>query len=223
MFSKNDFTAVEVTNKINPRIKIEPIYFNMGLSTSAQIFARSAVLNRLLNALDLLPAEYGFWVWDIYRPRAVQAKLFSWMKDEVKKNYPQLSNQEIDEKARQFASPPSQIGDAYCPPHLSGGAIDLTLYEIESGKILDMGTPFDDCTEKAFSLFYEDKINLTEAELSYKKHRKVLREAMETSGFTSYEYEWWHFDIGNVVWSRHTKQPEVFGPLFGDKEWPDEV
>ena len=43
---------------------------------------------------------------------------------------------------------------------------------------------------------------------------------MEACGFTSYEYEWWHFDFGNVFWSCEVKRPVIFGPLFGDEEWP---
>ena len=42
---------------------------------------------------------------------------------------------------------------------------------------------------------------------------------MEKAGFTSYLYEWWHFDIGDVFWSRELKLNPVFGPLFGDEEW----
>ncbi len=48
-------------------------------------------------------------------------------------------------------------------------------------------------------------------------------DAMENAGFSPYPYEWWHFDIGNIFWSRVTKRPEIFGPLFSDKEWPNAV
>jgi D-alanyl-D-alanine dipeptidase len=43
---------------------------------------------------------------------------------------------------------------------------------------------------------------------------------MEKTGFTSYEYEWWHYDFGNIFWEKATGQPAIFGPLFGDLEWP---
>ena len=86
--------------------------------------------------------------------------------------------------------------------------------------VLGMGTPFDDCTDRAHSLHFEQRSDLTEDEEFIKERRNLLRSAMENSGFVSYQYEWWHFDIGNIFWSRKTGQPEAFGPLFGDEEWP---
>ena len=43
---------------------------------------------------------------------------------------------------------------------------------------------------------------------------------MEKAGFSSYQHEWWHFDIGNIFWSKQVNCPAVFGPLFGDEEFP---
>lgn len=114
----------------------------------------------------------------------------------------------------------SKVGDKYCPPHLSGGAIDLSLYDINNNQLLNMGTEFDDCTEVAHKNYFDVKNELSEDEDNIRKNRLLLRKNMEACGFTSYEYEWWHFDFGNVFWSRIVKRPEIFGPLFGDEEWP---
>jgi D-alanyl-D-alanine dipeptidase len=46
-------------------------------------------------------------------------------------------------------------------------------------------------------------------------HRKLLRDAMESEGFTVYEAEWWHFDykdwqkypIGNVTFEQIRNRP----------------
>ena len=106
------------------------------------------------------------------------------------------------------------------PPHLSGGAVDLTLYEILGGKEVEMGTLFDDCTERAHSDYFNIKNQLSPIEEEIKEKRQLLREVMENVGFTSYQYEWWHYDIGNIFWSRIVNQSAVFGPLFGNEEWP---
>lgn len=219
-FSPGDDQPIEFSKATHARIQVRPMYFEIGFSPSPRIVGRRAVLNGLLNALHDLPAQYGFLIWDVYRPRAVQSRLFDWMKDEVRKKSPTLSEQENDDEARKYASPPSKIGDAHCPPHLSGGAIDLTLYDIASGEPLDMGTVFDDCTERAHSDYFNTKCHLSSADRAIAERRYLLRTLMEQAGFTAYQYEWWHFDLGNILWSRIVGQPAVFGPLFGDNEWP---
>jgi D-alanyl-D-alanine dipeptidase len=221
LFTNADFDVARFSDQIHPRIKIRPMYFELGFSSSPHVFGRQAVVNRLLKALDSLSSDYGFVVWDVYRPRAVQEILFNWMREEIRKKSPQLNDQENFDEARKYMSPPSKVGDDYCPPHLSGGAIDLTLYEISNEKELEMGTPFDDCTERAHSDYFEMKTELSLDEEKIRNRRNLLRNIMEKVGFVSYQYEWWHFDIGDIFWSRKTGVPAVFGPLFGDQEWPE--
>lgn len=218
-----DFEAIQLTNEFDGRIKIEPIYFKLGFSPVSIVFARKAVLRCLTHALTFLPADYGFLVWDVYRPRAVQTKLFDWMRDEIRKINPQLSETENELETRKYVALPSRVGDAYCPPHLSGGAIDLTLFQTNNDQLMDMGTPFDDCTPRAHRDYFKNKASLAAEEQTIKANRELLRHAMEGAGFTSYQYEWWHFDLGNEFWSAQANQPVLFGPLFGDAEWPSHI
>jgi zinc D-Ala-D-Ala dipeptidase len=219
IFSDCNYDVVEFNNELHPRIVVKPMYFELGFSPSPLIFGRSIVLSKLLIALNDLPSQYGFQIWDVYRPREVQKKLFEWMRTEIRKQQPNLSDQENYVETQKYMSAPSEIGDAYCPPHLSGGAIDLTLFDITQGKELDMGTSFDDCTERAWSGFFSNQSKLSAADQLIKERRESLQSVMQNVGFVTYQYEWWHFDIGNIFWSRATKREPVFGPLFGDKEW----
>ena len=84
-----------------------------------------------------------------------------------------------------------------------------------------MGAPFDDPEDISHRNYYAKKSTLTQEEHAIKARRDLLQNCMESVGFTSYEYEWWHFDIGNVFWSKITGLPEAFGPLFADNEWPN--
>ncbi len=220
LFTKNDYDAVQFYSTLHPRIQVLPMYYNLGFSYSEMIYGRRVVLDRLISALALLPTYYGFLIWDIYRPRAVQAKLFEWMLSEIRKKRADLSVEETFQEATKYMSLPSRPGDLYCPPHLSGGAIDLTLYGYNKHEILDLGTPFDDCSELAHSNYFEIHPPRNMEEEAIKSKRLLLKRAMQSQGFTSYFYEWWHFDLGNIFWSRATGKKAVFGPLFGDKEWP---
>lgn len=73
-----------------------------------------------------------------------------------------------------------------------------------------MGTGFDDFTEKAGALYFEQKQDLTREELEIRDNRRLLRNAMEGVGFTIHPNEWWHFDYGNLRWARATKKSPIY-------------
>ncbi len=220
IFNEQETTAVEFHNGIHPRLKIRSVYYELGYSPKPEIYGRNIVLIRLLEMLENLPSQYGILVLDVYRPRAVQGVLFDVIRNEVRKIKPHLTEEENYIETRKYVSLPSIVGDPYCAPHLSGGAIDLTLIDSTTFQECDMGAPFDDPSEISNRNYYEIKSTLTPEEKEIKARRDLLQNSMESVGFTSYEYEWWHFDIGNVFWSKKTGNPEAFGPLFGDNEWP---
>ena len=74
-------------------------------------------------------------------------------------------------------------------PHTRGIAVDLTLINKEK-KEIDMGTSFDDFTEKAFHL--SKNINT-----EIKKNRCYLLSIMTMAGFDHYLNEWWHYQLYN--------------------------
>ena len=118
----------------------------------------------------------GLKVWDCYRPHAVQEAMWKILPD-----------------ARFVANP------AKGSVHNRGGAVDITLVD-SSGKALEMPTPHDDFSEKA----YADAPASPEAT----RNRATLRKAMEAGGFHGIKTEWWHFDFGD------SKQwPMVDAPL----------
>lgn len=219
-FHPCDLEPVQITDTVHPRIRVKPMYHLLGFSSSPSIYARRIVLEKLIAAAGSLPPHHGIMVWDAYRCRECQGKLFEWMRGEVKKKYPELSDADNYETARKYMSPPSQVGDRHCPPHLSGGAVDITLCDLAGGHELEMGTPFDDCTDKAHADHYEKLTRPSPVEREIRDRRRLLSVAMLGAGFSVYDYEWWHFDLGNVFWSRKTGVPEAFGPLFGDREMP---
>lgn len=222
-FNETEYKAIEFHNGLHERIRISPMYFKLGFSPRPAIYGREAVLTRLMAALNELPETYGFLIWDVYRPREVQTTLFKWMREEIRKKYPDLNEEENEKEAKKYMSAPSKIGDAYCPPHLSGGAIDLTLFDTNTQKELNMGTVFDDCSERAHRDYFTKLNSLSQEEQNIHENRTLLQSVMEKVGFTSYSFEWWHFDIGNMFWGQTLNQKPVFGPLFGDEEWPHQI
>lgn len=113
---------------------------------------------------DLARQGLGVKVFDGYRPLSVQQKMWNLIRDE-----------------RYVSNPAVNRGR-----HTRGTAIDLTLVD-KHGRELDMGTAFDDFTERAHS----EHPHLPSR---VKRNRAILTKAMTRHGFEAYPYEWWHFD-----------------------------
>ena len=76
--------------------------------------------------------------------------------------------------------------------HSRGAAVDLTIVDA-TGKELDMGTPYDFFGREA----HTDNNNLPAKVLA---NRRILREALEASGFKGIRTEWWHFSYQSKTW-----------------------
>lgn len=200
-----DEPLVSVGQYFDDRIFIEPVYYNKGISGAiSDMKLRKSVVERLENALDNLPCEMTFKIFDAWRPIEVQQALFDGYREKILSEHPEYSDEKITEETRKFVSVPSYDE---CNPsvHNTGGAVDLTLVFKESRKALDMGTEFDDFSEKAYTCYFEENFNKEIAE-----NRRILYFAMTKAGFTNLPTEWWHYDFGTAFWSFYTGKPAMF-------------
>lgn len=87
--------------------------------------------------------------------------------------------------------------------HNRGCAVDLTLYDLQSGEPIPMVAGYDEFSTRSFPLYPGGTSR-------QRWYRELLRQQMEAEGFTVYEFEWWHFDyqdwrryrIGNVTFEQ---------------------
>jgi D-alanyl-D-alanine dipeptidase len=87
--------------------------------------------------------------------------------------------------------------------HSFGMALDITLLD-ESGNEFDMGTGFDDLTERSHPDLEQmllSKGEITQAQID---NRQLLRDAMAQAGFVGIRSEWWHYDCGDRELVRRT-------------------
>ena len=85
-------------------------------------------------------------------------------------------------------------------------AVDITLVDRE-GRELDMGTPFDDLTERSHPALEDAMLARGELNAAQIANRQLLRDAMAHGGFKGINSEWWHFDCGDrdVVRAEYTR------------------
>lgn len=132
---------------------------------------------------EMMVQGYRLKVFDAYRPvRAVKHFVLWGIEDQdirMKQYfYPELQKQELFEKG--YIAKQSS--------HSRGSTVDLTLFDMNTGKELDMGSPFD-----LFSVAsHPDYQGITEEQYS---NRMTLRRSMIRNGFKPIDCEWWHFTL----------------------------
>lgn len=179
------------------KIKVYPFYYYQNIpSALKECYLREGVVERLIDAAEKLPKNLHFVVLDGWRPFDVQLALFKMIGEGFRKEG--LEESSVQQKLSTFVAYPSNNPNTPSP-HMTGGAVDLTI-ACEEGW-LDMGTEFDEFSEKAHMDWYEKQANLTEQERLIVVNRKLLKQVMHEAGFTNYKKEWWHFDYGNQSWS----------------------
>jgi D-alanyl-D-alanine dipeptidase len=182
---------------IGPRVIDVPRYHQMGLPGALpRNWIREGVAARLEAVAASLPGGMTLVVWDGFRPIATQAALFRGYLDELTMVHPDWPADALEDAADRYVTPPSRSALAP-PPHLTGGAVDLTLGDGE-GRPLDLGTDFDAFVPVAGARALEDTPG-TARDL-----RRTLYWAMAGQGFTPYVEEWWHFDHGDQFWGLAT-------------------
>lgn len=128
---------------------------------------------------------YGLLLWDGYRPRRAVERFLQWSQEPEdgrtqSRHYPNINRSDMIEKGYIAAQ----------SSHSRGSAIDLTLYHTDTGELAPMGGGFD----LMDALSHHGAKGITEAEAN---NRWVLRSIMESSGFSSYACEWWHYTLRN--------------------------
>jgi zinc D-Ala-D-Ala dipeptidase len=135
--------------------------------TEARAFMQRPAGEALLRVLHKLqPLGYALLIHDAYRPWYV-TKIF-W--------------DATPPEGKVFVADP-QKGSK----HNRGCAVDLTLYDLASGKAIEMPGLYDEMSPRSFP-------NFPGGTSLQRWHRDLLRLAMESEGFTVNEDEWWHFD-----------------------------
>ena len=170
-----DFLPAELVElkKLDPTIKLEIRYattnnlFSTAFYSQARAFLQRPAAEAVVRAnRKLKAAGYGLLVHDGYRPWYVTKVFWDATPDDKKL----------------FVADPAKGSR-----HNRGCAVDLSLYDLKTGKPVEMVSTYDETTDRAYP-------NYPGGTSLQRWHRDLLRAAMESEGFTVYEAEWWHFD-----------------------------
>ena len=165
--------------------------FVEGYHSNNAILTKESAL-ALSNAQDdFNKLGYSLILYDAYRPQRAVNFFVQWSKnlnDTINKRvyYPNIKKSELFE-----------LGYiAYKSGHSRGSTVDVSLVEISTNKVLDMGTIFDYFGVESHT-FFDD---ISEKQ---KSNRLILYEIMSNNGFKNYSKEWWHFTLKNEPYQKY--------------------
>jgi D-alanyl-D-alanine dipeptidase len=159
--------------KLDPTIRLDIRYatannfLGRAVYTEARAFLQRPAAEALVRAHRALRKQgYGLIIHDGYRPWAV-TKIF-W--------------DATPEDKKEFVADPAKGSR-----HNRGCAVDLSMVELKTGKVVEMPSAYDEMSERSH-------INYAGGSNESRRLREILRAAMEGEGFAVYEPEWWHYD-----------------------------
>jgi zinc D-Ala-D-Ala dipeptidase len=126
---------------------------------------------------------FGLLLWDAYRPQRAVDRFLHWSQQAEDgrrklRHYPNIDRPEMFDKG--YVAVKSS--------HSRGSAIDLTLFHLVTGELAQMGGDHD----LMDPLSHHGAIGIRPTEA---KNRQCLCFIMENCGFTSYDCEWWHYEL----------------------------
>jgi D-alanyl-D-alanine dipeptidase len=172
-----ELTTLEGAIKLDIRYATTNNFMSAVFYDEPRAFMQRPAAEALVRAHRKLNEKgYGLLIHDAYRPWYV-TKMF-W--------------DATPESQKVFVADP-----AHGSRHNRGCAVDLTLYDLETGAVIEMPGGYDEFSERSYPGYPGG---------TYRQrwHRELLREAMEGEGFDVYDAEWWHFDYGD--WRQYRVQ-----------------
>ena len=135
---------------------------------------------------EVIAQGYRLKIYDAYRPQRAVGHFKNWAEN--------LS----DTRMKEFFYPDVEKSTLFQKGYISaksghsrGSTVDLTLFDMRTGKEADMGGTFDHFGPESHAAYTE---TLTKEQI---KNRQILRDAMENHGFKGIKTEWWHFTLKN--------------------------
>jgi len=154
-----------------------------GYDQPAAWMTKEAALALLRVSDEMKVRGYRLKIFDAYRPQKAVDHFMRWAKDESDTRMKPYFYPDIEKQAL--------IPNGYIAAHSGhsrGSTVDLTLFDMRTGKEIDMGGPFD----YFGGVSHPDYPGITKVQ---RENRMLLREAMLRQGFRPLDTEWWHFTL----------------------------
>jgi D-alanyl-D-alanine dipeptidase len=177
---------LEPTIKLDVRYATSNNFLHWPVYAESRVFLQRPAAEAVVRAHRKLQEQgYGLLLFDGYRPWYVT----------------QIFWDATPPEKRRFVADPVKGSR-----HNRGCAVDLTLYDLATGREVAMPSGYDEFSERASPDYAGGRTEERE-------RRDLLRRTMEAEGFTVNEREWWHFDCRD--WQRYRIENVAFKDVAG--------
>lgn len=158
---------------------------------------RIEIRKRIEEASTTLPDGLAFMIFEAYRSRQQQQKIWDPLYAKLQRENPRWDKDELYMETSRWISPPDGFGSG----HQAGAAVDITLATLDQ-RPLDMGTSMNEQTMLS--------VTGSPVAKAIRKNRDLLITALAAQGLVNYPNEWWHFSYGDRLWAEITGQTHAF-------------
>ena len=190
----DDASDFVVVNEVVPDALLEIRYataYNFvgeridGYEEPTALLTREAATQLQRVSEELKAKGYLLKIYDAYRPQKAVDHFKRWAEDRADVRMKPYFYPDLD-KSLLF-----KLGYiANHSGHSRGSTVDLTLFDMQKGRDVDMGGTFDFFGKKS----HPDYTGVTKEQYA---SRMLLRSTMMAHGFVPYDSEWWHFTLKN--------------------------
>jgi len=179
-----ELVTLDPTIKLDIRYATPDNLAGRAVYTEARAFLQRPAAEALVRAHRALRAKgYGLLIFDGYRPWRV-TKLF-WEVTPPEKH--------------EFVADPAKGSK-----HNRGCAVDLSMYDLATGREVEMPGVYDEMSERSY-------VTYAGGSAEARARRDLLRDAMEREGFFVEPNEWWHFNYKD--WTSYGIQDIPFSEI----------
>ncbi len=179
-----ELIRIDSTIKLDVRYATANNFVGQPVYKQARAFLQRSAAAALVRVHQkLTPEGYGLLIFDGYRPWSVTKRFWDVVKPEQRK----------------FVANPAK-GSV----HNRGCAVDVSLYDLKTGKEIPMPSEYDALDERA-ALAY------TGGTPEQRRTRELLQAIMRSEGFRGVRHEWWHFDYKD--WKEYPILDEEFSAI----------
>jgi zinc D-Ala-D-Ala dipeptidase len=177
-----ELITLDPTIKLDIRYATDDNFVGKKVYPEARAFLQKPAAKALVKVHKKLQEKgLGLVIFDGYRPWSI-TKLF-W---EV-----------TPEEKRKFVANPAKGSK-----HNRGCAVDLSVFDLKTGALIDMPSGYDEFSDRASP-------DYAGGTAEQRANRDMLRKLMEDAGFAVNPNEWWHFDYKD--WEKYAIYDISFG------------
>lgn len=162
-----ELVTLDSTIKLDIRYATTNNFMGRIMYSQARAFLQRPAAGALVRVHRKAKATgYGLLIYDAYRPWTVTKQFWD----------------ETPQEKRSFVADPAKGSK-----HNRGCAVDLSLFDLQTGDKVSMPSSYDEFSERSSP-------NYKGGTAAQRKARDLLRALMESEGFAVDPGEWWHFD-----------------------------